>query len=403
MRKLKYVILLGDGMPDRPIVERDNKTPLMMAKTPNLDFMASAGSTGSVITTPDGFAPGSDVTNMGILGFDPKQYYTGRAPLEASAMGVSLGPDDVAFRCNLVSLKPVADGVIMDDFSAGHIETEDAGELIKDLNEEFGDDFSFHPGVSYRHLMVWKGGKDGAKLTPPHDISDQNIRNFMPSDDGSDVLNTIMSEAQIFLKQHKVNAKRKAEEKKEANSIWLWGQGKAPSMPSLKESRSLSGAMITAVDLMRGLAVNAGMRVIDVPGATGWIDTNYEGKATACLTALKEVDLVYLHVEAPDEAGHAGSLDYKIQAISDFDKKVVGPVLEGLKAMGDFRAIALSDHATPLDIKTHSLAPVPFAIYPAVKGEAGASARFDESIVESANLKFDEAVKLFEFFIEGER
>ncbi len=392
-------------MPDRPIVERDNKTPLMMAPTPNLDFMASQGSTGSVITTPDGFTPGSDVTNMGILGFDPKKYYTGRAPLEASAMGVILGPEDVAFRCNLVSLKPVADGVIMDDFSAGHIETEDAVELIKDLNEEFSDDdgLSFHPGVSYRHLMVWKGGKDGANLTPPHDISDQNIRNFMPSGDGSDVLNTIMSEAQIFLKQNKVNARRKAEGKKEANSIWLWGQGKAPSMPSLEKSRSLSGAMITAVDLMRGLAVNAGLRVMDVPGATGWIDTNYEGKATACLDALKEVDLVYLHVEAPDEAGHAGSLDYKIQAISDFDKKVVGPVLEGLKAMGDFRAIALSDHATPLEIKTHSLEPVPFAIYPAVEGEKGASARFDESIVESANLKFDQAIDLFRFFIEGER
>jgi len=400
MRKNKYVILLGDGMPDRPHHERGGKTPLMLAETPNLDALAREGSAGFVYTTPAGFEPGSDVTNMGILGYDPILYYTGRAPLEAAAMGIELGSDDVAYRCNLVSLRAVADGVVMDDFSAGHIETEDAAQLIGDMNSQLGgDDFSFYPGVSYRHLMVWKGGSVGAKLTPPHDISDQNIRDYMPEGAGSDFLTRLMGEAQIFLKHHKVNSRRRDMGKKEANSVWFWGQGRAPSMPPLRELRGLDGAMISAVDLMRGIAVNSGMNVINVPGATGWIDTDYEGKAAACLDALEKVDLVYLHVESPDESGHAGSLDHKIQAIADFDAKVVGPVVEGLKSTGDFRVIALSDHPTPLEIKTHSTDPVPFAIYPALEAE-GAD-RFDERIVKSSSLEFGSAVELFEYFIEG--
>lgn len=402
MRKKKYVILLGDGMPDRPIPEKDNKTPLMMAATPNLDFLAREGTVGGVRTTPDGFEPGSDVTNLGILGYDPKLYYTGRAPLEAAAMGIELGPDDVAFRCNLVTLKAIADGVIMEDFSAGHIETEDAAELVEDLNRELGDEkISFHPGVSYRHLMVWRGGEADMKLTPPHDISDRSVREYLPNGKGADMLNQLMGEAQIFLRHHKVNQRREAAGKKTANSVWFWGQGRAPSMPSLKERKNLAGAMITAVDLMRGIGVCAGMKVINVPGATGWVDTNYEGKAKACVDALKEVDMVYLHVESPDEAGHAGSLDYKVQAISEFDEKVVGPVLKALEKMGDFRVIALSDHPTPLDIKTHTTDPVPFAIYPPL-GEARAAA-FDESILESSPLFFDSAVELSDYFIEGER
>ncbi len=402
MRKAKYVILLGDGMPDRPIPDIDGKTPLMAAATPNMDRLAAKGLCGAVHTTPEGYEPGSDVTNMGILGYDPKLYYTGRSPLESAAMNIALGPDDVAFRCNLVTLKPIADGVLMDDFSAGHIETDEAHELIHSLNGELGsDEVSFHPGVSYRHLMVWKGGQDKMKLTPPHDISDDNIREYMPSGDGADFLNQLMGESQMILKQHSVNKKRESAGKKPANSIWLWGHGKAPSMPPLKERSNLNGAMITAVDLMRGIAVNAGMRVIDVPGATGWIDTNYKGKAQACLDALKEVDLVYVHVESPDEAGHAGSLEYKLQAIADFDKKVVGPVVEGLEAMGDFRVMVLSDHATPLEIKTHSLDPVPVAIYPA-EG-SGRFESFGENILDNPDKTFDRAIDLFEYFIEGGR
>ncbi len=402
MRAEKYVILLGDGMPDRPIPQMDNKTPLMLANTPNLDTMAREGSAGSVSTTPEGFEPGSDVTNMGILGYDPSFYYTGRSPLEATAMGVDLGPDDVAFRCNLVTLKPAGGGVIMHDFSAGHLETDDAKELIEGLNDAIGDEsITFYPGVSYRHLMVWRGGRTEMKLTPPHDISDQDIRGYLPSGDGSDFIRKVMNDSQMFLSKHRVNIRRKAAGKKEANSVWLWGHGKKPILPPLMEKRKLSGAMITAVDLMRGIAINADMKVIDVEGATGWIDTNYDGKAQACLEALKEVDLVYLHVESPDEAGHAGGLDDKIKAITDFDKKVVGPILKLAMEGTDVRIIALSDHATPLELKTHTTNPVPFAIFPPL--DASPSGAFDESIVETSQLRFDNAVDLFDYFIEGGR
>ncbi|MGK7344500.1 MAG: cofactor-independent phosphoglycerate mutase [Candidatus Nitrospinota bacterium M3_3B_026] len=403
MRAEKYVILLGDGMPDRPIPEKDNKTPLMLARTPNLDRLAREGTAGSARTTPEGFEPGSDVTNLGIMGYDVKKYYTGRAPLEAAAMGIELGPEDVAFRLNLVTLKPAADGVIMDDFSAGHIGTEEAGELIGALQGELGDEtVSFYPGVSYRHLMVWRGGRDGARLTPPHDISDQDIRGHMPKGDGAEFLTRLMSEAQILLKNHEVNRRREARGEKPANSVWLWGQGKAPAMPTLSGRKGLSGAMITAVDLMRGIGVYAGMRIVDVPGATGWIDTNYEGKAAACLEALKNVDFVFVHVESPDEAGHAGSLEKKVQAIEDFDAKVVGPVLAGLERMGrPFRVMALSDHPTPLEVKTHTTDAVPFAIYPAL--EEAPAASFDESILERSPVFFDRGVGLSEYFIEGER
>ena len=403
MRVAKYVILLGDGMPDRPMPELDNKTPLMVAKTPNLDRIVSEGTAGSVQNTPKGYEPGSDVTNMSILGYDPVKYYTGRSPLEAAAMGVDLGPEDVAFRCNLVTLLAVQDGIVMSDFSAGHIENEDAEKLITDLNEAVGDEnISFYPGVSYRHLMVWKNGKTELELTPPHDISDRNVRAYMPKGDGSDFLHNLMNEAQMFLKNHPVNKQRATAKKKEANSVWFWGHGKKPSMPSLQELLGLSGGVITAVDLMRGIGINAGMRVIEVDGATGWIDTNYEGKAKACLDALREVDLVYVHVESPDEAGHAGLLKEKVQAIEDFDAKVVGPILDGLAAMDvDYRVMALSDHPTPLEIKTHSLDKVVFGIYPAID-DVHAKA-FDETVIETSPVTFERGVDVNRYFIEGER
>lgn len=394
---MKYVILLGDGMPDWPIAEKDGKTPLMLANTPNLDFLAKHGDAGSVMTTPEGFEPGSDVTNMSIMGYDPRQYYTGRAPLEAAAMGLKLGPNDVAFRTNLVTLDITGEGVVMDDFSAGHIETADAHEIVRDLDKELGGgDFSFHPGVSYRHLMIWKNGKYQMKATPPHDISGKSIMEYLPKGDGADKLIEMMNHSQMFLKNHKTNARRKAAGKKEATSVWFWGQGKAPSMPTMKKREGLSGGMISAVDLMRGIGVYAGLEIIRVPGATGWIDTNYEGKAQACLEALTRGDFVFVHVESPDEAGHAGSLDYKVQAISDFDRRVVGPVLEGLKKMGDYRLMVLSDHPTPIAIKTHSREPVMFAIYPPIKGIHADV--FDERIRDTSPLKFETGVDLWGYF-----
>jgi 2,3-bisphosphoglycerate-independent phosphoglycerate mutase len=395
----KRIILLGDGMPDEPIAELGGKTPLQAANCPNMDRMAREGSTGLVKTVPEGFPPGSDVTNMGLLGYDPRRYYTGRAPLEAAGMGIEMGPQDVAYRCNLVTLLAGKEGVMMEDFSAGHIESGEAAELIKALNEYFGvGDIRFYPGVSYRHLMIWEKGSEEAQTTPPHDITGQDIKEYLPKGEAGGRLRLITGEAQIVLKQHAVNKNKRSQGKSEANSIWLWGQGKAPTMPNLKESRGISGAMISAVDLMNGIGVLAGMEVIKVEGATGYIDTNYAGKANAAINALKEKDLVFLHVEAPDEAGHSGSLENKILAIEDFDEKIVGPLLEEIARIGG-RAIVLSDHATPLSIRTHSSAPVPFAVWPGFGNGGGDGKAFDESLTEKPALSFNEGFLLFEKFI----
>ncbi len=398
---IKRIILLGDGMPDEPIEALGGKTPLQAARTPNMDRMAKEGSVGWVKTTPDGYSPGSDVTNMGILGYDPTKYYTGRAPLEAAAMGIELGPNDVAYRCNLVTLAPSMEGVMMADFSAGHIDTESAGQMIRDLDKFIGNasGFRFYPGVSYRHLMVWKNGRADVKCTPPHDISGRNIKSYLPQGDQADKLLHIISEAQIFLKNHPLNKERAKAKKPEANSIWLWGQGKAPSLPTLQQFRGLTGSMISAVDLMKGIGVLAGMEVINVPGATGYIDTNYAGKAQAAMDALKEKDLVYIHLEAPDESSHAGSVENKVKAIEDFDALIVGPLLKTIEELKG-RAIVLSDHPCPLSIMTHSRGEVPFAIWPSI-GEGTQTDLYDERIIGiEGGLHFGNAPALFERFIK---
>lgn len=394
---IKRIILLGDGMPDEPLKELGGKTPLMVAKTPNMDRMAREGSIGHVKTVPEGFLPGSDITNMGLLGYDPKKYYTGRAPLEAAGMGVPLGPEDVAYRCNLVTLTAGANGVVMQDFSAGHISTGEADPLMAELNNYFANgEIYFHTGVGYRNLMVWKNGKDSAVTVPPHDITGQNVREYLPSGEGGEKLRLITGEAQIALKKHPVNAKRKTDGKNEANSIWLWGQGKAPGLPGLEEVRGITGAMISAVDLMNGLAKLAGMEAIKVEGATGYIDTNYEGKARAAAKALEEKNLVYLHVEAPDEAAHSGLLKDKIRAIEDFDAKIVGPLMEVIAELGG-RAMALSDHPTPLATMTHSSDTVPLAIWPGLEGDPHGTS-FDESIRKKGSF-YEDGPQLFKRFI----
>ena len=396
---MKYIILLGDGMPDYPIKELGDKTPLEYAKTPNMDFIAKNGTVGCVKTIPDGFPPGSDVSNLSILGYDPAKYYTGRAPLEAASIGVKLSPTDVAFRCNLVTLKPTDSELIMEDFSAGHISTEEAKELINVLDKKLGtDDIKFYSGVSYRHLMVWKNGSSNLKLTPPHDISGKNTKSYIPQGDRADVLIRLMNDSQMFLSSQKINQNRKNNGKNPANSIWLWGHGKAPTMPTLKERFNLTGSIIAAVDLMKGIGIYAGLTPVNVPGATGYIDTNYEGKADYALNELKEKDFVYLHVEAPDEAAHSGSLKNKIKAIEDFDKRVVGRILEGIKKFKEYRIMVVSDHPSPISIKTHSAERVPFAIYPA-KGGNGAS-NFNEKIVSNPSVKFEKGHELIEFFIK---
>ncbi len=397
---IKRIILLGDGMPDEPMEALGGRTPLMEAKTPNLDRMAREGTVGYVKTTPDGYSPGSDVTNMGLLGYDPRKYYTGRAPLEAAAMGINLGPSDVAYRCNMVTLAPNAEGVLMQDFSAGHIDSESAAALIASLNEYFGEksEFRFYPGVSYRHLMVWKNGSEDVTCTPPHDITGKNVKDFLPRGAQGETLRHLIGESQMVLKKHPVNKNRKSEKKPEANSIWLWGQGRATLLPKLGELRGLSGAMISAVDLMKGIGALSGMEVVNVPGATGYIDTNYEGKARAAIKALNEKDLVYIHLEAPDESSHSGSLENKVKSIEDFDARIVGPLLAEIKRLNG-RAIALSDHPCPVSKQTHTNGPVPFAVWPALK-EGGNAESFDEKIIEKKGaLYFDQGYKLFERFI----
>lgn len=408
---MKYIILLGDGMADRPHAKLGGKTCLQAAKTPNLDRLATLGQAGMVQTVPEGFPPGSDVANLSVMGYDPRTYYSGRSPLEAASIGVELGPDDVAYRCNLVTLR-ITGGksaghrggrrAIMEDFSAGHISTEEARLLIEELDGKLGSDrIRFYPGVSYRHLMVWKGGKDKIECTPPHDIQDKNIQDYLPCGEGDQIINALMEESTDLLLSHPVNTARQENGKRQANSIWLWGQGKRPTMPTFKEKYGLQGAMISAVDLTKGIGIYAGFDVINVPGATGWIDTNYVGKAEHALFALKTRDLVYVHVEAPDEAGHAGDLDNKIKAIEDFDELLVGNIMHGMKQFDDYRILALPDHPTPVELRTHSSEPVPFVIYDNKHERKGGPVQYDERIADRKDaLIIKEGHTLMDYFLK---
>jgi 2,3-bisphosphoglycerate-independent phosphoglycerate mutase len=406
---MKYIILLGDGMADRPREDLGGKTCLQAAATPNLDQLATLGQVGMVNTVPEGFAPGSDVANLSVLGYDPRKYYTGRSPLEAASMGVALGPDDVAFRCNLVTLKILggtAAGArrkaLMEDFSAGHISTQEARTLIEEIDRALGSEhLRFYPGVSYRHLMVWKSGKDRLECTPPHDIQDKSIEDYLPRGEGDAVINELMAGSFDVLTNHPVNKSRLENGKRAANSIWLWGQGRRPSMPTFREKYGIEGAVISAVDLTKGLGVYAGFEVVNVPGATGWLDTNYVGKAEHALFALKTKDIVYLHVEAPDEAGHTGDVKNKVKAIEDFDEFIVGNIMHGMKQFDEYRILALPDHPTPLEIRTHSADPVPFVLYDNRSERQGGPVTYDEGIADRKDaLVFKEGYKLMDHFLK---
>ncbi len=361
---MKVIILLGDGMSDITYSQLDNKTPLQYATTTNMDFMARHGQVGLAHTVPVGLPPGSDVANLSVFGYDPRSCYTGRSPLEAISMGVTLGPDDVAFRMNLVTLKPRGSAIFMQDFSAGHISSPEAKELVETLQRELGNgEIEFYPGVGYRHLMVWRGGEDGMRTVPPHDITGKSVTDALPTGDGADRLNNIMNHAQMVLHGHPVNQQRKDRGDLPANSVWLWGHGTLPRIQNFKEKFSLGGAVISAVDLIKGIGICAGLDSINVVGATGYIDTNYRGKAEAALAALEDHDFVYVHVEAPDEASHAGNMEHKLRSIEDFDSQVVGTVLEGMKKYDDYRILCMPDHPTPVKLMTHTSDPVPFVIY----------------------------------------
>lgn len=365
----KYLILIGDGMADWPIPAIGNRTPLEAAEKPNMDFMAENGAVGMVQVVPKEMYPGSDVSNLSILGYDPAAVYTGRSPLEAASIGISLEPDDVAVRCNVVALKHDGSDSEMEDFSAGHISTGEAAELLSSLQEAVaGKGVRFHTGVSYRHLMVWPGGSDGVKTTPPHDIHGKKITEYLPKGDGSEFLLTIMEISREVFADHPVNRVRMAAGKLPGNSVWLWGQGKAPRIQTFEEKFGLTGSVVAAVDLIKGIGIYAGLRVVDVPGATGYIDTNYRGKAEHALRELERKDFVLIHVEAPDEAGHNGNVGDKIRTIEQIDREMLTPLLARVREKGDLRILLLPDHPTPVAIRTHAQEPVPFVFYPAPPG-----------------------------------
>jgi 2,3-bisphosphoglycerate-independent phosphoglycerate mutase len=394
---MKYIVLLGDGMSDERIDELGGKTPLQAARTPNMDFMAKRGKLGLARTVPKGLPPGSDVANLSVFGYDPASCYTGRSPLEAASMGVALGENDVAFRVNLVNLHPHGSRIYMQDYSAGHISTADGRELLEELQNRLGDDeFQFYPGVGYRHLLVWRNGKERITTIPPHDITGKDIVDFLPKGEGADRLINLMNSSQMLFHNHPQYKRRLADNQLPANSIWLWGQGKSPQMATFSDKFGLSGAVISAVDLIKGIGIYAGLEIINVPGATGYIDTNYRGKAEAALKALARKDYVYLHVEAPDEASHSGKLADKIRAIEDFDALVVGPVLEGIKEFGDYRILCTPDHPTPVERMTHTSEPVPFILYSGEQLTDEKVAGYDEDSAAATGLFVEEGYRLME-------
>jgi len=364
---VKYLILLGDGMADWPLPDYDNRTPIEIAKTPAMDALVARGVTGQFCPIPDGLAPGSDIGNLSMFGYDPRAAFRGRAPIEAANQGIQLADNQVAYRCNLVCIQ---DGK-MKDFTAGHITTEEAAEIIPALNDSLGKEFParFHTGVSYRHLAIVDHSVDATlnqmvrmECEPPHNITDKEVTPWLPKGNGNAMIHAMIARSQEVLRDHPVNERRIAEAKAPATSIWLWGQGKAPEMEPYAERFGLTGAVISAVDLVKGIGVCAGLDVIDVPGATGWIDTNYEGKVQAGLKALDDHDFVYIHLEAPDETAHQGRADLKIQAIEDFDARIVAPCLAYLDQHPDLRILVAPDHFTTIETKTHAGGPVPFGL-----------------------------------------
>jgi 2,3-bisphosphoglycerate-independent phosphoglycerate mutase len=395
---MKYVIIHGDGMADWPCDELGGKTPLEAANKPNLDLLATRGELGLVATIPPGMPSGSDVGTMTMLGYDPARYHTGRAPIEAAGQGIELTPDDVVFRMNLVSLKPGADGALMmDDFTSGHITSEEAAIIVADLQAQLaGNGIEFHSGVSYRHLMVWHGGPNGTRLTPPHDITGKTAGPHLPQGEGAERLRSIMDRAATILREHPVNRTRLAAGKPAATSVWFWGQGRRPAVPTLKERFGVEGSVISAVDLVNGLGRLAGLERIKVPGATGFLDTDYAAKARYGLKALERRDFLLLHIEAPDEAGHMGRADLKREAIERIDELIIGPLLRDLPTLGEFRLLLMPDHATPCKLKTHSNEPVPFAMLaPASSGRAPAR-RYTEAEAARTGVSVTDGYRLIE-------
>lgn len=392
----KYILLVPDGMGDRPLPELDGKTPMQVARKPNMDWLAANGRVGAVNTIPEGMPPGSDVAAMSLLGYDARQYYTGRAPIEAASMQIPLEAKDVAFRCNLIT----SDGETMIDYSGGHVTTEEARELITFVNDRLHTRMiSFYPGVSYRHIMVWRDASPDVQATPPHDILGKPIAGYLPTGDGESTLRQLMFDSLELLNDHPINQRRRDSGKNPANMIWLWGQGRALSVPSFFSKTGLTGGVISAVDLLKGLGRATGMAVPDVPNVTGFIDTDFEGKAQYALEVLDDHDFVLVHAEAPDECGHIGDLGKKIEAIELVDRRLLGPLLEGLKGVDRFRIMILPDHVTPISIRTHASDTVPFMLYSSFE-PTETNLPFDERAVEETKLRVEEGFRLIDLLLK---
>lgn len=400
---MKYIVLLCDGMADYPNEIFNEKTPMSVAKKPNMDALAKKSIVGLAKTVPDNLAPGSDVANLSVVGYNPADCYTGRSPLEAASMGIELVGDDLAFRCNLVTLSDDEkyEDKVMVDYSAGDISSDEAAEIIKTVQENFGNEiYSFYSGVSYRHCMVLKGGCDNLPVfTPPHDISDRVIGSYLAAGDNAAPMIDLMRRSYDLLKNHPVNLKRISEGKRPANSIWLWGQGKKPTLQDFYEKTGLHGSIISAVDLLKGIGRCANMNTPKVEGATGYIDTNFDGKAQAAIDELKNgMDYVYIHVEAPDECGHRGEAQNKVRAIELIDEKILSKLLDALEQYDDYKILIAPDHPTPLCTKTHARDPIPFMIYHKSCPQNGVDC-FDEQSAKQTGLYVDKAYTLIDMMM----
>ncbi len=388
---MKYAVVLYDGMADYPVPALGGKTPMMAAVKPNMDYLAQRAEVGLIRTVAEGLNPGSDVANMSVMGFDPMKYYTGRSPLEAASIGIDMLPTDVSLRCNLVTLseddKPYEEKTI-EDYCADDISTEEAEEIIKTVEEKLGNDiFKFYAGVSYRHCLIWSNGTtDLGKMTPPHDITGKVITKYLSESEHAKPLIEMMKKSYEILKNHPVNISRKAQGKRPANSIWLWGEGTRPAFSSFEAVTGLKGGVVSAVDLIKGIGGCAKMEVAEVPGATGYIDTNFEGKANAALDILERNDLVYIHFEAPDECGHRNEPENKVKSIEMIDERVLPILFEGLKKYDDYKIMILPDHPTPIVTRTHASDPVPYLIYHKNKEIEGVETINEETAGETGNF-----------------
>ena len=404
---MKYLVLIPDGMADRPVAALGDRTPMEAAVKPCMDALAARSTVGLVSNVPDGMVPESDTANMAILSFDPKVYSRGRSPLEAISMGLSMAPDETAYRCNVVTLSDEGEyeDKIMLDHSADEITTAEADELIKALEAHFGNELRhFYTGVSYRHCILWKNGNDTYDFSRPHDIIGRCIRDYLPSEDnGGGEFRRLMKESYEVLNHHPVNEARRARGLKPANSAWLWSPGKKPRLPDFTEKWGVSGTVISAVDLIKGIGLCAGMKSIDVEGATGNVHTNYDGKAQAAVEAFQNgADLVYVHVEGPDECGHRAEIDNKVRSIELIDQKILKPVYEYLKSNAeDFKILVLPDHPTPLEIRTHSKEPVPFFLYDSRRDAVGVET-YTEATAAETGLYIPDGFTLLERVIERE-